>query len=173
MIVSISDQAALFLLTVGTGILIGFIYDLFRILRKTFPHPDIITHMEDLLYWVFVSFMMFYILLYKNYGEIRGFAIFGSFLGMGLYFLTLSPIFMKITLTIIGWIKKLLCFLWHMILIPVRFIRKMLSYPYAAFKKIWGIGKRKAGSMTRRGGRYIKKQGRQLAKEIHIITKKI
>lgn len=34
------------------GILLAFIYDLFRISRKAFNTKDFITYLEDILFWI-------------------------------------------------------------------------------------------------------------------------
>lgn len=34
------------------GILLAFIYDLFRITRKAFTTKDFITYLEDILFWI-------------------------------------------------------------------------------------------------------------------------
>ena len=43
-----SNQAYLFLIFTINGILIGFLFDIFRILRKSFKTNDLITYIEDI-----------------------------------------------------------------------------------------------------------------------------
>ena len=43
-------QEQIFCLFLSIGIIIGFIYDLFRVLRKSFKTPDYITFIEDLTF---------------------------------------------------------------------------------------------------------------------------
>ena len=43
----VANQANLFLIFTINGILIGLLFDIFRILRKSFKTPDIITYIED------------------------------------------------------------------------------------------------------------------------------
>ena len=64
MIPTIQEQTHLFLITVLGGGILGLLYDAFRILRAI-PHPDIITNLEDLLYWILVALSIFYILFNK------------------------------------------------------------------------------------------------------------
>lgn len=134
MILSMSRQAVLFFMTIGIGFVIGLVYDGFRILRKIIYHPDFLTYLEDVIYWLIVSVIMFYIMLNKNYGEIRFFSILGVFLGMCLYFLTLSALILKISLTIINFIKKLIIVIVKIILAPFKLIYR-LAYPPVIFCK--------------------------------------
>ena len=48
----VKDQAYLFLIFIANGIIIGILFDFFRILRKTFKTSDMITYVEDLLFWI-------------------------------------------------------------------------------------------------------------------------
>ena len=122
MILSMSGQAWLFLSTVAAGAVIGFVYDIFRILRKTVPHRHWLVQAEDVLYWLAVTLLMFYFMLHSNYGEIRFFAIAGAAIGALLYFCSLSPPIMKASVSTIEFLKKL-------ILTPIRFAIKKIAPP--------------------------------------------
>lgn len=159
--ISIGEQASIFLITVCVGFFIGFVYDLFRIFRKTLKHPNIFIQFEDLLYWVFVSLVMYYILLNKNYGEVRAFSIIGAFIGMIVYFLTLSQIFLPITVKIIEFVKKCITFIVKIVFIPIDFVLKLVQYPYRFFKSILLRSKSK-----------FKKGTKGLIKEMKIIIHK-
>lgn len=55
----ISNQANLFLIFTINGIVIGLLFDFFRILRKSFNTNDIITYIEDILFWILARFYIF------------------------------------------------------------------------------------------------------------------
>ncbi len=130
MILSMSQQSWLFILNVGLGFLIGFIYDLFRIIRKLFKHPNFLTNIEDVVYWVVVSFLVFCFMLNKNYGEIRAFSIIGTLIGKVLYFLTVSPYVIKITLSVIHFGTAIVTKTVYFLSIPIKFIIKILLAPF-------------------------------------------
>lgn len=136
MILSVSDQALLFLSTAVIGFVLAFFYDWIRIFRRIIPHHDWLTYAEDILYWLMVSVFVFVVLLEKNYGEIRFFSIAGVLIGMILYFFTLSSLFLSVSMTIINFIKRVILFIVRIVLAPFRLLLKLLSYPYAFFKKI-------------------------------------
>lgn len=172
MTISIGQQASIFLTTVCVGFFIGFVYDLFRIFRRTLKHPNIFIQIEDLIYWVFVSLVMYYILLSKNYGEVRAFSIIGAFIGMIIYFLTLSQIFVPITVKIINFIKKTILFIIKIVFTPINFVIKLLKYPYNFLKKIFkkfSIGAHKLG---RSGKSNLKRKTKGIVKDMKIILNK-
>ena len=122
-----SGQAWLFLSTVAAGFIIGLAYDIFRILRKTVPHRAWIVQVEDLIYWLAASLLMFHFMMNRNYGEIRFFSILGAALGMVVYFLSISPLVMKVSVAILEFLKKVIVATLRIVLTPVRFIIKFVA----------------------------------------------
>ena len=62
---TLNNQAYLFALFIVNGILIGILFDIFRILRKTFKTSDFITYIEDIIYWIITGFLtLFFIFRY-------------------------------------------------------------------------------------------------------------
>ncbi len=129
MILSLNEQARLFLFVILAGTLIGATYDALRIFRKMIPHSMLLIQLEDALYWLGTAFFLFFMLLQQNYGEIRFFVIIGVFLGMLCYFLTLSPFINKISDKIVAVIHKILLTLFTIILTPFRLIYLLLRKP--------------------------------------------
>ena len=80
MILSLNEQARLFLFVILAGASIGAVYDTLRIFRKMIPHSMILIQLEDAFYWLGTAFFLFFMLLQQNYGEIRFFIILGVFL---------------------------------------------------------------------------------------------
>lgn len=52
----INNQAYLFLIFTINGILIGLLFDFFRILRRSFNTKDIITYIQDIVFWILTRF---------------------------------------------------------------------------------------------------------------------
>ena len=129
MILSMSGQAWLFLSTVAAGFVIGFVYDIFRILRKTVPHRGWAVQMEDIIYWVTVSILMFYFMLNRNYGEIRFFSIAGSALGMIIYFNSLSRLILTVSVAVIKFLQKVFLTAAKILLGPVRLLVRIFAPP--------------------------------------------
>lgn len=68
-----------------TGIAITIVYDLLRIARRVVRHPYLLVALEDVVFWIFVSGVLFLLLYHMNNGTVRWFAVFGLFVGMLFY----------------------------------------------------------------------------------------
>ena len=136
MILSMSGQMWLFLSTVAAGFVIGLLYDIFRIMRKTVRHSGWAVQLEDILFWLCTTVIMFYFMLHRNYGEIRFFSIVGSSLGMILYFNSLSIFVVKACVSVIQFLKNAVSAIVRVILIPVRLSIKILTPLLRVFKRL-------------------------------------
>lgn len=173
MILSMSDQASLFLTTIIIGICIAFVYDWIRVLRNIIRHPNFIMQLEDGLYWISVSLFIFFIMLNKNYGEIRAFSICGVFLGMIIYFFTISYYFMKFSLSIVNFLKKIIILIIKIILTPIKLILKLLNYPYCLLKGIFGKFYLSNKKTLRKYKKCARMKKDRVLKDIKIIFRKI
>lgn len=104
----VENQAYLFLVFSLTGIFIGCLFDFFRILRKLFKTSNLITYIEDILFWILTGIIILYVIWYFNDGEIRLYLLLGLIMGIVIYILTISNIFFKIVFNILYKIKKIL-----------------------------------------------------------------
>lgn len=129
MILSLNAQAYLFLATVATGAVIGLLYDVIRIFRKVIPHKGIFIQVEDGLYWLCVIFFMFFVMLKKNYGEIRFFSVCGAFIGMILYYLLVSPLVNAVSDRVIAVLKYVVCLFFTIVLTPFRLLYLLFRKP--------------------------------------------
>ena len=123
----VSNQANLFLIFTIEGIIIGLIFDIFRILRKSFKTSDIVTYVEDILFWLITGIILLYTIFVFNYGEIRFFMFVGIFLGAMFYMLLISRYVIKISVTVIEILKKIITIIFKIIIFPFRFIYKILK----------------------------------------------
>lgn len=104
----VENQAYLFLVFSLTGIFIGCLFDIFRVLRKVFKTSDFITYIEDFLFWILTGIIILYTIWYFNDGEIRLYLLLGLAMGIIIYILTISSIFFRILFNIINKIKEIL-----------------------------------------------------------------
>ena len=77
------------------GITIAFLYDILRILRRVVPHNVLAVSLEDIVYWIVCSLLIFSMLIRENNGVLRWFAVAGASVGMLLYKKTLGALFVK------------------------------------------------------------------------------
>lgn len=101
-----SNQAYLFVIFTIVGIIIGVVFDLFRILRKTIKTNEIFTNIEDILFWIITGILIIYSMYIFCDGELRFFMIIGIIIGTIMYMITFSKYVIKISIYIINILKK-------------------------------------------------------------------
>lgn len=121
------NQASLFLIFVINGIVIGLVFDIFRILRKSFKTSDIITTFEDILFWIITGIIILYSIFVFNDGEIRFFMFIGIILGAMLYMFLISRYVIKLSVGTILVIKKFVKFIFKILIFPIQIIYKIIK----------------------------------------------
>lgn len=125
------NQAYLFLIFILNGMFIGILFDIFRILRRSFETPNFVTSIEDAIFWIGAMASVLYTLFVFNNGEIRGYIFIGLFLGIALYMLILSKFIVKISVIIITFFKDTLYKIFKIIIYPIKIIYKMMKKVFA------------------------------------------
>lgn len=116
----VQDQTYLFLVFSLTGIMIGLLFDFFRVLRKSFKTTDLITCIEDIIFWILAGILILYNIWYFNNGEIRLFIILGIIMGTIIYILTLSNIVVKIFSIFMNFLKNIIIQLFKILELPYK-----------------------------------------------------
>ena len=93
----VSNQAYLFLIFTLNGIFIGFLFDIFRIIRKTFKTNDIATYIEDVIFWILAGITILFTMYKFSDGELRIYTIIGITIGVVIYMLTVSTFIINIS----------------------------------------------------------------------------
>ena len=129
----VENQLELFLIFITNGIIIGILFDIFRVLRKTFKTNDIVTYLEDILFWILTGIIVLYSIFTFNNGEIRLFMFIAIFIGAVIYLFLFSSYFIKINVTILNILKNIILKIIKIIGIPFKyicmFIRKIFFKP--------------------------------------------
>ena len=94
-----------------TGICIGILFDIFRIIRKTFKSPNILIYLEDFLFWILTGFLIMLTIFRFTTGEIRLYMIIILLLGSFVYFLCISKYFILVNSRILETFKSIIAFL--------------------------------------------------------------
>ena len=116
----VQNQAYLFLIFSLTGVEIGILFDFFRILRRTIKTGNIVTYIQDILFWILTGIIVLYSIWYFNNGELRIFVFLGLIIGLLIYMTTLSSIIVKI-------FTKILVFGINIIKVPFKIIYSLIS----------------------------------------------
>ena len=126
----ILNQAYIFLIFVINGFLIGILFDIFRILRKSFKTKDIITYIEDILFWILTGLLLLYSIFTFSNGELRLYMFLGVFIGCILYMIIISQYFIKINVKIILFTKGIVYKIFYILTFPMRILLKILKNFY-------------------------------------------
>ena len=120
------NQTYLFMVFSLVGIIIGILFDIFRILRKTFKTKDFITYIEDITFWVITGIIILVAMYVFCDGQLRFFMILGIVLGTILYMVTFSRYVIKVSIFIINIVKKIII---YPIRLVIGFARKIVFKP--------------------------------------------
>lgn len=123
----IVNQAYLFLIFTINGIIIGMLFDIFRILRRSFKTSDIVTYIQDVLFWILTGFILLYSVFTFSNGEIRLYMFLGVFLGCLLYMLICSKYFIKINVKIVVTLKVIIQKIISILIVPIKMIIKIIN----------------------------------------------
>lgn len=121
------NQAYLFGIYFICGAIIGIFFDLFRILRRSFKTPDIITYIEDLIFGIFTGIFLISVIFILSNGELRFYIFLALILGLSAYLLTISKSIIKISVKIITTVKKIIIRILSVIIFPVRKIKEFMA----------------------------------------------
>lgn len=121
---AITQEGGLILLSFGVGVLLMASYDVLRIFRQIITHGTFFLGVEDIIYWLACSLVVFAMLYRENDGLLRWFVLAGTALGMMVENHFLSPFIVRLISTVI---KKVLFFLGKVL--------KFLSGPMRALAK--------------------------------------
>ena len=123
----INNQALLFCVFIINGLLIGLLFDFFRILRKSFKTSDIITYIEDILFWILTGIILLYSIFTFNNGEIRFYMFLGVILGCIIYMLLFSRYIVNTITKIVLFFKKIIIKIINIIIYPLKMLIKILN----------------------------------------------
>lgn len=125
---TILKEADILLKAFATGMLLIFVYDLLRIIRRLLPHGVSAIAIEDVLFWTGSAIIIFSMLYQENDGYLRGFSIGGVIAGMVLYSLMFSKYIVKISVFVL---EKVLYVLFY----PIKKIVKFFKFCGKTIKK--------------------------------------
>ena len=138
---TISSQAYSFFIYFISGMIIGIIFDIFRILRKSFKTKDFVTYIEDILFWIITGIFLIFILFKFSFGQIRFYTIFALIIGFVLYLFTISKLFIKVSVIIILFIKKIVGKILRILFYPIKILFKPFSFFVINIRKVFRFQK--------------------------------
>lgn len=122
---SVSEQVILFALMVTLGIVLGIFFDFYRALRAIVEPGKAFTIVGDILFWIIATALVFSVLMWQTWGEMRGYVLIGLLLGFIIHWYYFSGIFLnffKSFIMLMVWIFNI--------------IKKITIWPIVMTKKI-------------------------------------
>ena len=102
---NIHFEARLLMMGITAGACLMALYDLLRVFRAVVRHGWLWVGLEDLIYWIFAGFSVFYLLYRENDGALRLYAIGAVLLSMVVYDRLCSAFFRKMLKKIVRCIR--------------------------------------------------------------------
>lgn len=114
-----------------SGCLLGGILDTYRVVTGQLKLTRWLVPVFDVLYWLAAMVIVFRVLYWSNYGEVRVFVFLGLIAGVAIYYTLMSATVIRIILLVITSLKACWRFsvrLFRLLVIaPLRMIIRMLS----------------------------------------------
>ena len=123
------EQLTNFIYFIITGMILGIVLDIFRILRKSFKTSDFVTNIQDILFGVITGTILLLSIFLFNNGELRLYLFLGVIFGVIIYMLLISEYFIKINVTIIIFIKRIIILITKPFISLLKFIKKLFFKP--------------------------------------------
>lgn len=123
-----------------TGIAITVVYDFLRIVRGVIRHPYAMIALEDIVFWMFVSVVLFLLLYHMNNGTLRWFAVFGLFVGMLFYKKIFGDYLVIFMSTILG---RILHIVVKVLVPPLKVVKAAFFKTFETLRGVAGNSKNK------------------------------
>lgn len=132
---SIAEQTQIFIIFVIVGIIISFLFDIFRILRKVYKFSNMLIYMQDILFWLLTGIIILQAIFKFNSGDIRIFLFLGIFVGVFIYISLFSIYVIKIGSFILKLINTLIRKLINVFKVPICKILNLMVKYYRNLRK--------------------------------------
>jgi len=141
----LEGQMLTFLISISAGCLAAFCFDIYKEFTRFFRIRKTALAVGDIVFWIFLSLLVFGFLLFSNSGEMRGFMLVGLALGVAIYVRVLgehacgviSQVF-KIIRGIVKFTGKMLVWLWLGLTFPVKLVCLLVMWPFKIVLTVTG-----------------------------------
>ncbi|HQO72465.1 MAG TPA: spore cortex biosynthesis protein YabQ [Sedimentibacter sp.] len=125
------SQEYMLAVSIMAGMFLGFIWDIYRLIRHYGKFKTTGTVIGDILYWIVSITISTRLILDISYGNVRFFILMGFVAGALLYFYGISSYVLKLFIFIIDSIIKVIKTVIHLLIDPIKFIiRKIKIFLY-------------------------------------------
>ncbi|MGE5629546.1 MAG: spore cortex biosynthesis protein YabQ [Caulobacteraceae bacterium] len=124
---TIQFQSFVFSYSVYGGILIGIIYDIYRVLRGRKKGERLITSLWDILFIFSVFIVVVWAIFSSNYGDIRAYVLIGFIVGFFLYERLLGRLAVGVFQFVMGKLVRFIKTTNSIIILPLKLIYTMVN----------------------------------------------
>jgi len=109
------------------GMLLGSIWDIYRLLRHYIKLGSAGTAIGDIVYWIISIYIGVQILFDLSYGNVRFFILMGFMMGALLYFYGISRYILRLIIFIVNTILKFIKKIINLLIGPLKYIFKQIK----------------------------------------------
>jgi spore cortex biosynthesis protein YabQ len=135
MIISVNNQVLILIASVYGGMLIGLLFDFFRLLRKGFKIKKAVIPVGDIIFWAASVVIILAVVYNSSSGLIRSYQLIGLALGTFIYLKLLSKYVLTILPMILIGIRTLFYAIIAILKVPVVLAANILWKPCKRFRK--------------------------------------
>lgn len=138
------SQEYMLAVSIMVGMLLGFIWDIYRLIRRFIKLGGFGTAIGDVVYWIISIYISVQIIFDVSYGNVRFFILMGFVSGALLYFYGISRYILKLAFFVVDIIIKIIKKIINILITPAKIIYKYILILFAPIKKKYEITKIKA-----------------------------
>lgn len=146
---TVEFQSFVFMFTIYGGIIIGILYDIYRVLKGSGRKDRFITSIWDILFLAAAILVVLWAVFSSNYGAIRAYVFIGFIVGIFLY----DKILSRIAFAVFLFVKRNVVFFFkttnNILILPFKFIFNLLWYPLSWSWKYLNIRKMRISKLKK------------------------
>lgn len=127
MILSVDKQLQYFFSTIIAGLMVGLMFDFYRINRGYSCPRKIVTAISDVLFWIFAALITFLFLQKTNEGILGYYSFVGIISGLFIYFRFMSRYVIKVLRKTLYYVIKFFRVLIIILFYPIKLIRYLIK----------------------------------------------
>ncbi len=123
----VAEQFASFFFTLVIGLILGAIIDAHRSFHRLVRPPFLIVTLGDFLLWLILALLVFFLLLFNNWGEIRAYVFIGMGTGLAIYHYWFSKTMLSFWYNLLLFAGKIVKLLFLIVIFPFKLLKSLLS----------------------------------------------
>jgi len=153
-------QIKIFLNTIAIGLIMGIVFDFYRALRGLVRPKKWTTGLSDLIVCLFLTCLVFLLLIFSNWGEVRVYVFLGLAIGLAIHFKYLSDLILQFWYNWFAFLGKSLRLMLKTALLPFVFVKMVFAFPLGVISlmlfKLSELFKPFFGKLLKKTARWLK-----------------